>query len=113
MQYSGDLYIGTPKQQFSLIFDTGSSWIWVNDASCGKFCHPSHSFSASDSSSIVETGNNVTLHYGQGKAFGRIVTETVSLFPSDGEVTEQFVALMTWTSDFDNLKADGILVGTI
>ena len=41
MQYYGLLQIGTPPQDFEMLFDTGSSWMWVADKTCTS-CSSNH-----------------------------------------------------------------------
>lgn len=34
--YVADVYVGTPAQVFSVVYDTGSANLWVPDVDCGK-----------------------------------------------------------------------------
>lgn len=69
MQYLGKMYIGTPSQEVRLVFDTGSSDLWVW----------SERFSRDVSMSWESTDFQVTIHYGSGIASGYYGLDRVCL----------------------------------
>ena len=110
MQYIGEIYVGTPPQPFDVIFDTGSSWLWVPSTSCNK-CHSSaHRFDSAGSSTFEDTDEPISLQYGKGSGSGSIANETVGI----GDKTPVFAAqqkfiLLDKDQDFNGMQADGIL----
>ncbi|OMJ72102.1 hypothetical protein SteCoe_29529 [Stentor coeruleus] len=107
MQYRGKLGIGSPPQEFEVVFDTGSSWLWVVSSSC-KTCHSTdNTFKSSKSPSYVDLNRTVPLAYGMGKVVGQMSTDKVNI--GGGKVDSQTFLLVIKDSDFDNMKADGIL----
>ena len=76
------VYIGSDKQPFDLIFDTGSSWVWVGDDLC-MTCANSHRFNHTASDSFNQLSPRIkTLHYGRGTIVGYDVTDQVCLTPT-------------------------------
>eukprot|EP00435_Cladocopium_sp_Y103_P007435 s1813_g2.t1 len=69
MQYLGKMYIGTPSQEVRLVFDTGSSDLWVW----------SERFSRDVSITWEPTDYQVTIHYGSGIASGYYGLDRVCL----------------------------------
>ena len=85
----GDLYIGTPKQKVSLMFDTGSAPIWVYDESkCGFNCPSrSDSYKSSKSSSFEYDSSqpdDQDLSYALGYVSGRASFDKVCFGDDDG-----------------------------
>jgi len=88
-QYVGIIGIGTPVQTFSVVFDTGSSDIWVPGSSCTScgrhnFFNPDNSSSYTASTDMVDSNDRpvldfFTLNYGSGAVRGRKVKETITL----------------------------------
>ncbi|XP_052554345.1 pepsin B-like isoform X2 [Tympanuchus pallidicinctus] len=65
--YFGEISIGTPPQNFLVLFDTGSSNLWVPSTLCNKpACRNHAKFKPSASSTFINNGQKVTLSYGSG-----------------------------------------------
>ena len=83
-QYYGSIEIGSPPQKFTVIFDTGSSNLWVpkvNCKNCGYwFINGGKSkYDEAKSSSFVRDGSDFHIQYGSGDVRGYFSVDSVTL----------------------------------
>nr|BAU16178.1 pepsinogen BC1 [Cynops pyrrhogaster] len=65
--YYGQISIGTPGQNFLVLFDTGSSNLWVPSTYCSSSACTNHpTFNPSQSSTYTSNGQRFTMAYGGG-----------------------------------------------
>ncbi|KAF6210440.1 hypothetical protein GE061_013546 [Apolygus lucorum] len=80
--YFGEITIGTPPQRFNVIFDTGSSDLWV-PSSQSSYCHynggSQNCYFSELSSSYQMNGSPMTLSYGSGAMQGYLSEDTVTI----------------------------------
>jgi cathepsin D len=113
-QYYGSISIGTPAQCFKVLFDTGSSNLWVPGKSCkSSACNKHTKFDCSASSTCTATTEGFSIQYGTGALNGTIDTDTVCFDCSGTElcVTDQGFAESTVEPGitFTEAKFDGIM----
>jgi cathepsin D len=77
-QYYGQVSIGTPGQCFEVIFDTGSSNLWVPGKSCKSMACVLHKkYQCAQSSTCKATTDKFYIRYGSGQLNGTVTTDKV------------------------------------
>ena len=72
-QYYGTIEIGTPPQEFTVIFDTGSSNLWVPSKKCHSLaCYLHNRYDSSESETYEKDSREFAIRYGSGSVEGII-----------------------------------------
>ncbi|XP_048353830.1 gastricsin-like [Sphaerodactylus townsendi] len=80
MSYYGQITIGTPPQSFLVLFDTGSSNLWVSSVYCQSQACTNHPlFNPSQSSTYSTNDQTFSLQYGTGSLTGLFGYDTVTI----------------------------------
>ncbi|CAG9331646.1 unnamed protein product [Blepharisma stoltei] len=78
-EYYGLVQIGTPPQNFQVVFDTGSSNLWVPSSSCYSVsCSLHHTYNHSKSSTYIPNGKKIGIGYEAGSVTGFLSKDTVT-----------------------------------
>lgn len=109
-QYYGPIGLGTPAQNFNVIFDTGSSNLWIPSEKCKSIaCRLHDKYDSDASSTYVADGEKLVLAYGSGSCNGILSRDTLTIGGSPipnvtfGEMTKE------GSVSFIAGKFDGIL----
>jgi len=94
VEYVGTVNIGTPPVLFTVIYDTGSSNLWVPSVSCNDCtvspgCCNHTRYDSSQSSTYVKVGTPYILPYGSGSVIG-IISQDTSIWGGLTIVNQQF-----------------------
>ncbi|KAF8640951.1 hypothetical protein AX17_000598 [Amanita inopinata Kibby_2008] len=109
-EWAGTISIGTPKKDFLIDFDTGSSDLWVPSSSCtDSACSSKHKYNPSASSTSKRQSGNFSIQYGDGSTVsGPVYTDTVTV--AGIVATKQYFSpVTTLSSGFASDPIDGIL----
>lgn len=107
--FTGNITIGTPAQEFTVVFDTGSANLWVPSVRCTDAgCTGKQKYNAASSSTSVPNGRSISIQYGTGSMTGTLVQDNVNVA---GLVLKNatFAQADTLAQFFDGVPMSGIL----
>lgn len=114
--YYGEISVGTPPQTFNVIFDTGSSDLWVVSSKCeSDICsshrkfdhHQSNSYNSEKEDEDEE--ETIEVDYGTGSVQGHLGKDTVALANGKIVISDQVIAdAYTLSRDFIGSPFHGI-----
>ncbi|XP_067863959.1 pepsin A-like [Heptranchias perlo] len=110
LMYYGTISIGTPPQSFTVVFDTGSSNLWVPSDYCSSSaCNDHRKFDPTASSTFQMSKKYLSIQYGTGSMTGILGYDTVRV--SGIDITHQEFGLSTTEpgSFLYYAKFDGVL----
>jgi hypothetical protein len=80
MAYTGPIQIGTPPQNFTVIYDTGSSDLWVPSVNCtSDACTNKNTYNSSLSSTYTLDNRPFAIQYGSGAVSGVMSQDSVTM----------------------------------
>ncbi|NWY07310.1 PEPA protein, partial [Nothoprocta ornata] len=92
LEYVGTVAIGTPAQEFAVLFDTGSSNLWVPSIHCSsEACADHRRYNPALSSTYRGTTDSISIWYGTGSMVGYLAYDTVRV--ADIQVSNQIFGL--------------------
>ncbi|NXL84654.1 PEPA protein, partial [Alectura lathami] len=95
LEYVGTISIGTPPQEFTVIFDTGSANLWVPSVYCSSpACANHRRFDPARSSTYRGSTASVATWYGTGSMVGVLGYDTVTV--GSIQVQHQVFGLSQW-----------------
>ncbi|BET00945.1 aspartic-type endopeptidase activity [Nesidiocoris tenuis] len=81
-EYYGEIMLGTPPQKFKVIFDTGSSNLWITSQRCSWFniaCWFHNTYKSKQSSTYRANGTKIELNYVSGSMTGFLSTDVLNM----------------------------------
>lgn len=122
--YSGKISVGTPAQEFRVVFDTGSGHVVVPSSECkSETCLAHRRYNLAESSTSVainvdgsvvpegELGDEVTIGYATGQVVGEFVRDQVCLSRGETDMCLEVSVVMATemtAKPFNAFKFDGI-----
>ncbi|KAJ1732379.1 hypothetical protein LPJ61_002076, partial [Coemansia biformis] len=106
--YFGEVRLGTPPQNFRVVFDTGSSDFWIPSVECDSSACQQHSrFSLANSSTYATSHLPFSVAYGTGGLIGQVGADTLRI--GNVSVPGVHVGLATHMSRFfSTARFDGV-----
>ncbi|KAI5243560.1 Gastricsin [Manis pentadactyla] len=107
--YFGEISIGTPPQNFLVLFDTGSSNLWVPSTYCqSQACSNHNRFNPSQSSTFRNNGQTYTLYYGSGSltvflGYDTVTVQNIVIQNQEFGLSEYEPSNPFYYSDFDGI----------
>ena len=77
VQYYGKIYVGSKKQTFSVIFDTGSNLLWLSSNDCTSCRNYTQKFAYDESITYNNLFNNKNITYAIGFVDGNYVEDNI------------------------------------
>jgi cathepsin D len=111
-EYFGEVSIGSPAQKFQVIYDTGSSNLWVPSKTCSNCKAEGRKYDAAKSTTYTKDGQSFALQYGTGSCTGFISQDSVDIGGQTitnfkfGEVTKE-AADVFGAAPFDGILGMG------
>ena len=102
--YLINITIGEPTQEFSLILDSGSSYIWVNDNNCNA-CKSKNKFISSKSNTFAKSKENINMNFISGNIKGNLCRD---YFYFNSNINTSFYFLLVYESNI-GFEIDGII----
>ena len=96
-----------------MIFDTGSSWVWVGHELCTTCANPDH-FNSRKSRTFKQVSPRLTpLHYGRGEVLGYDTRDQVCLNEDNtlenGCMSDYLFRTVVWEKDLEGLAGAGLI----
>lgn len=78
-EYYGEVQIGSPPQKFQVIYDSGSSNLWVPSTQCSNCKTKGAKYDSRQSTKYSKNGKSFALQYGTGSCTGFLSQDEVGL----------------------------------